>query len=112
MERSFQQQTFTATNGTSIVLASGATVGDTVDVVAFATQTVANVYTQTQSDARYLQLTGGTLTGNLIGTTATLTGQLTVQQARSAVMYRLPIRLFTVAIQTLQYVSLRVIHSP
>ena len=68
---------FTATSGTSIVLASGAAVGDTVDVVAFATQTVANVYTQTQSDARYLQLTGGTLTGNLIGTTATLTGQLT-----------------------------------
>ncbi len=68
---------FTATNGTSIVLASGATVGDTLDVVAYGTQTIANVYTQTQSDARYLQLTGGTLTGDLTGTTATLTGQLT-----------------------------------
>ena len=68
---------FTATNGTSIVLASGATVGDTLDVVAYGTQTIANVYTQSQSDARYLQLTGGTLTGDLTGTTATLTGQLT-----------------------------------
>ena len=45
---------FTATNGTSIVLASGATVGDTVDVVAYGTQTIANVYTQSQADARYL----------------------------------------------------------
>ena len=69
---------FTATNGTSIVLASGATVGDTVDVVAFATQTVANVYTQTASDARYLQLTGGTLTGDLTGTTGSFSGDLTI----------------------------------
>ena len=69
---------FTATNGTSIVLASGATVGDTVDVVAYATQTIANVYTQTQSDARYLQLTGGTLTGDLTGTTSTFSGDVTI----------------------------------
>ena len=69
---------FTATNGTSVVLASGATVGDTIDVVAFATQTVANVYTQTQSDARYLQLTGGTLTGDLSGTTSTFSGDVTI----------------------------------
>jgi len=69
---------FTATNGTSIVLASGAAVGDTVDVVAYATQTVANVYTQTQSDARYLQLTGGTLSGDLTGTTSTFSGDVTI----------------------------------
>ena len=69
---------FTATNGTSIVLASGATVGDTVDVVAFATQTVANVYTQTASDARYLQLPGGPLTGDLTGTTGSFSGDLTI----------------------------------
>ena len=69
---------FTATNGTSIVLASGAAVGDTLDVVAYATQTVANVYTQSQSDARYLQLTGGTLTGDLTGTTSTFSGDVTI----------------------------------
>jgi len=69
---------FTATNGTSIVLASGATVGDTLDVVAYGTQTIANVYTQTQSDARYLQLTGGTLTGDLTGTTSTFSGDVTI----------------------------------
>ena len=69
---------FTATNGTSIVLDSGATVGDTIDVVAYGTQTVANVYTQSQSDARYLQLTGGTLTGDLTGTTSTFSGDVTI----------------------------------
>ena len=69
---------FTATNGTSIVLASGATVGDTLDVVAYGTQTIANVYTQSQSDARYLQLTGGTLTGDLTGTTGSFSGDLTI----------------------------------
>lgn len=45
---------FTATNGTSITLASGATVGDIVDIVAFGSFNVANTLTQTQSDARYL----------------------------------------------------------
>ena len=69
---------FTATNGTSIVLASGAAAGDTVDVVAYATQTIANVYTQSQSDARFLQLTGGTLTGDLTGTTSTFSGDVTI----------------------------------
>lgn len=69
---------FTATNGTSIVLASGATVGDTLDVVAYGTQTIANVYTQSQSDARYLQLTGGTLSGDLSGTTSTFSGDVTI----------------------------------
>ena len=69
---------FTATNGTSIVLASGATVGDTLDVVAYGTQTIANVYTQSQADARYLQLTGGTLSGDLSGTTSTFSGDVTI----------------------------------
>ena len=69
---------FTATNGTSIVLASGAAAGDTIDVVAYATQTIANVYTQSASDARYLQLTGGTLTGDLTGTTSTFSGDVTI----------------------------------
>ncbi len=69
---------FTATNGSSIVLASGATVGDTLDVVAYGTQTIANVYTQSQSDARFLQLTGGTLSGDLSGTTSTFSGDVTI----------------------------------
>jgi len=45
---------FTATSGTSIVLTSGATSGDIVDIVSFGTFVVADTYTKTQSDARYL----------------------------------------------------------
>jgi len=45
---------FTATNGTSIVLSSGAAVGDTLDIVAYGTFVVADTYTKTQADARYL----------------------------------------------------------
>ena len=46
---------YTATNGTSVVLAAGATAGDSVDVVAYATFTVTDTYTKAQSDARYAQ---------------------------------------------------------
>jgi len=41
---------YTATNGTSIVLLSGATAGDEINVYAFASFTVANTYTQAQVD--------------------------------------------------------------
>ena len=45
---------FTATSGTAVVLASGATVGDIVDIVAYGTFTLADHYTKSVSDARYL----------------------------------------------------------
>lgn len=41
---------YTATNGTSIVLAVGATVGDTLEVYAFASFSVANTYTKAEVD--------------------------------------------------------------
>ena len=53
---------FTATNGTSITLASGASVNDVVDIVAYGTFVLADHYTKTASDARYVQPTH---TGNL-----------------------------------------------
>ena len=46
---------YTATNGTSVVLTSGATAGDSIDVVGFATFTVTDTYTKAQADARYAQ---------------------------------------------------------
>ena len=46
---------FTATNGVNIVLTTGATSGDIVDIVAYAAFELANVYTQAQSDVRYAQ---------------------------------------------------------
>ena len=44
---------FTATSGTNIVLATGATAGDTVDIVSYGAFNLADHYTKTQSDARY-----------------------------------------------------------
>lgn len=47
---------FTATTGTNIVLASGANLGDIVDIVAYGAFNVANTYTQAAADARYTRI--------------------------------------------------------
>ena len=47
---------FTATNGSQIVLGTGASVGDNVSIIAYGAFNVADVYTQSQSNARYMQL--------------------------------------------------------
>lgn len=47
---------FTATNGTTIVLATGAAADDTVDIIAYGSFEIANTYTQAQSDARFLRV--------------------------------------------------------
>lgn len=54
----------TVTSGTAVVLATGATVGDFVEVIGISAFAVAN----------YLPLAGGTMTGALLGTTATFSG--------------------------------------
>jgi len=52
---------FTATNGTSITLASGANVGDIVDINAYFDVTYANFYTQDEADARFMDINEETL---------------------------------------------------
>ena len=47
---------FTATSGTNIVLATGATTGDIVDIVAYGAFNVANTYTQAAADAKFAQV--------------------------------------------------------
>ena len=47
---------FTANDGVTVVLATGATTGDVIDIVAYAAFELANVYTQSQSDARFLRV--------------------------------------------------------
>ena len=47
---------FTASTGSTVVLAAGATVGDIVDIMAFGSFSVADVYSQAASDARFAQL--------------------------------------------------------
>ena len=60
---------FTATSGTSIVLSSGASVGDTIDIVGFGTFVVADTYTKTQADARYEPIDATILKDADIGST-------------------------------------------
>jgi hypothetical protein len=57
---------YTATSGTSVVLTTGAAAGDELNIHAFSTFDIANVYTQTQSDARYVDVTGDTMSGALL----------------------------------------------
>ncbi|MDB4416889.1 hypothetical protein N9277_01340, partial [bacterium] len=46
---------FTAGDGATIILSTGATTGDNVSIIAYGAFNVADVYTQAQSDARYTQ---------------------------------------------------------
>jgi hypothetical protein len=49
---------YAGTSGTSVVLTTGATVGDIVDIVAYGSFALADHYTKVASDARYLTPTG------------------------------------------------------
>ena len=47
---------FTATDGLTVVLSTGATAGDIIDLIAYGAFNVADTYTQAQADARYLRI--------------------------------------------------------
>jgi len=48
---------FTAGDGATIILSTGATTGDNVSIIAYGAFEIANVYTQIQSDARFARVT-------------------------------------------------------
>jgi hypothetical protein len=54
---------YTATNGTSIVLASGALTSDVLNVIAYSAMTITDTYTQAQSDAKFFQTANAFLAG-------------------------------------------------
>jgi hypothetical protein len=54
---------YTATNGTSIVLASGALVSDVLNVIAYSAMTITDTYTQAQADAKFFQTANAFLAG-------------------------------------------------
>jgi len=56
---------YTATNGTSITLTSAAENGDEVVVISYATFQPADAYTKAETDSRYVNVTGDTMTGAL-----------------------------------------------
>ncbi len=47
---------FTATDGATIILTTGAVTGDNVSIIAYGAFDVANTYTQTQADAKFAQV--------------------------------------------------------
>ena len=57
-------------------MASGAALNDTLEIIAYGTFTLSTHYTQTQSDARYVNVAGDTMTGNL-----NVTGTVTADAA-------------------------------
>jgi hypothetical protein len=67
---------FTASNGTSIVLAIAAVAGDLVDIIAYGSFDIANTYTQAAADAKFATFAGvETLTNKTINiANNTLTG--------------------------------------
>jgi hypothetical protein len=64
---------YTATTGTSVVLATGATLNDIVEMIVYDTFSVANSYTKTESDTRYpfkgnnsiIRLNGNTISADI-----------------------------------------------
>lgn len=57
---------YTASTGTSIVLTSGAAVGDELRIYAFGSFLVADTYSVANADATFLKKSGGTMTGPLV----------------------------------------------
>ena len=56
---------YTATSGTSVVLTTGASVSDVIEIIVYDVFSVGNFYSRTDSDSRYLNVAGDTMTGSL-----------------------------------------------
>ena len=56
---------FTASDGVTVVLTTGAASGDNVELVTYTPRGLSDGYTKTEADGRYVNVTGDTMTGNL-----------------------------------------------
>ena len=56
---------YTATSGTSVVLATGASVSDVIEIIVYDVFSVGNFFNRTDSDSRYVNVSGDTMTGSL-----------------------------------------------
>ena len=56
---------YTATSGTSVVLATGASASDVIEIIVYDVFSVGNFFNRTDSDSRYLNVAGDTMTGSL-----------------------------------------------
>jgi hypothetical protein len=64
---------YTATSGTSVVLTTGASVSDVIEIIVYDVFSVGNFFNRTDSDSRYVNVDGDTMTGTL-----TLSGAVAV----------------------------------
>lgn len=60
------QTDYTATSGTSVVLASGAALNDEINIVAYGNFELADHYNKTDADSRFANVAGDTFTGDVI----------------------------------------------
>ena len=56
---------YTATSGTSVVLTTGASVSDVIEIIVYDVFSVGNFFNRTDSDSRYALTTGATISGAL-----------------------------------------------
>ena len=56
---------YTATSGTSVVLGTGATADDVIEIIVYDVFSVGNFFNRTDSDSRYVNVDGDTMTGSL-----------------------------------------------
>jgi hypothetical protein len=54
---------YTATSGTSVVLTTGASVSDVIEIIVYDVFSVGNFFNRTDSDSRYVNVSGDTMTG-------------------------------------------------
>ena len=54
---------YTATSGSSVVLATGASVSDVIEIIVYDVFSVGNFFNRTDSDSRYVNVDGDTMTG-------------------------------------------------
>jgi hypothetical protein len=64
-QTTFTGTDYTATSGTSVVLATGASVSDVIEIIVYDVFSVGNFYNRTDSDSRYVNVDGDTMTGTL-----------------------------------------------
>ena len=69
---------YTATSGTSVVLTTGASVSDVIEIIVYDVFSVGNFFSRTDSDSRYVNVSGDTMTGALTNNAGIILDNITI----------------------------------